>query len=232
MPSPCDPVRDSERADSRRKRLRLIDAARAVVAEKGMDAAAAEIAARAEVGIGTLYRRFGSKEALIKDVLLDGIAEIQAAADEAIADEDPWTGIAKFFATLSEAQRANRGLAEFTADYASAFAQDVSEQSMKLRASIEQLTERAHRARVLRADVSWRDLVVLSLASVQAGECLGVRATEQQGQRTTALLLQGLRAPGAHPLPGHPPIDLLDQPSRQPDPDRPRRPVLNRQSAE
>ncbi|HTF50654.1 MAG TPA: TetR/AcrR family transcriptional regulator [Pseudonocardia sp.] len=208
MSSPV-PAIDGERADSRRKRLRLIDAARAVVAEKGMDAAAAEIAARAEVGVGTLYRRFGSKEALIKDILLDGIAEMRTAAEDSLANPDPWDGLATFFAAFSAAQLANRGLAEFTADHASAFAQDVAEHSLNLRAQIAQLTERAHQAGVLRDDVSWRDLVVLSLASVQAGECLGVRATEQQSKRTSAILLQGLRAPGTDRLPGEPPIDLV-----------------------
>jgi AcrR family transcriptional regulator len=74
-----------ERADSRRKRLRLIEAGRLVVAEKGLDAGAAEIAARAEVGVGTLYRRFGTREAPVKDILTDGIAEIQAVVDRALA---------------------------------------------------------------------------------------------------------------------------------------------------
>jgi AcrR family transcriptional regulator len=46
-----------------------MEAARLVVAEKGLDAGAAEIAARAEVGVGTLYRRFGTKEALVIDIV-------------------------------------------------------------------------------------------------------------------------------------------------------------------
>jgi AcrR family transcriptional regulator len=199
------PAIDGERADSRRKRLRLIDAARAVVAEKGMDAAAAEIAARAEVGVGTLYRRFGFKEALIKDILLDGIAEILTAAEDSLANPNPWDGLATFFAAFSAAQVANRGLAELTADRASAFAQDVAEHSLNLRAQIAQLTGRAHHAGVLRDDVSWRDLVVLSLASVQAGECLGVRATEQQASELPPSCYKDYappaltRCPASHP---------------------------------
>ncbi|MCW2649721.1 MAG: transcriptional regulator, TetR family, partial [Mycobacterium sp.] len=91
--APAETGPPHERADSRRKRLRLIEAARLVVAQKGLDAGAAEIAARAEVGVGTLYRRFGTREALVKDILLDGIAETQAAADRALAAPDPWTGL-------------------------------------------------------------------------------------------------------------------------------------------
>jgi hypothetical protein len=59
-----------ERADSRRKRLRLIEAGRLVVAEKGLDAGAAEIAARAEVGVGTLYRRFRWRVVIVVVVLV------------------------------------------------------------------------------------------------------------------------------------------------------------------
>jgi AcrR family transcriptional regulator len=199
-----------ERADSRRKRLRLIEAARLVVAEKGLEAGAAEIAARAEVGVGTLYRRFGTKEALVKDILMDGIAEIQAAVDRALAAPDPWTGLTLFLTDFSTAQTANRGLHEFTAADPSAFSPELHDDTMKLRHAVTELTERAHRAGVLRKDVTWRDIVVLSLASVDASTCLGVHATDTQPERTAAILLAGLRADdAASPLPGEPPVDLL-----------------------
>jgi hypothetical protein len=80
---------------------------------------------------------------------------------------------------------------------------------MKLRHAVKELTERAHRAGVLRKDVTWRDIVVLSLASVNASTCLGVNATDTQPERTAAILLTGLRAhDSASPLPGEPPVDL------------------------
>ena len=198
-----------ERADSRRKRLRLIEAARLVVAEKGLEAGAAEIAARAEVGVGTLYRRFGTREALVKDILVDGIAEIQAAVDRALAAPNPWTGLTLFLTDFSTAQTANRGLHEFTAADPSAFSPELHDDTMKLRHAVKELTERAHRAGSLRKDVTWRDIVVLSLASVNASTCLGVNATDTQPERTAAILLTGLRAhDNANPLPGEPPVDL------------------------
>jgi AcrR family transcriptional regulator len=198
-----------ERADSRRKRLRLIEAAREAVAIHGLAVTAAEIADRAEVGVGTLYRRFGSKDALVKDILLDAIAEMQTVADASLADPDPWNGLASFLIALSRAQSANRGLAEFTASEASVFSDDVREHSVSLRCAIQDITARAHLAGMLRDDVTWRDIVVLSLASVSAGECLGVRAANDQWQRTVALLLEGLRTPGAQPLPGQSPTDVF-----------------------
>jgi AcrR family transcriptional regulator len=202
--------RPRERADSRRKRLRLIDAARLVVAEKGLNAGAAEIAARAEVGVGTLYRRFGTREALVNDILADGIAEIQAAAENALAASDPWMGLTLFLAEFSRAQTANRGLHEYTAADGKAFSSELHAATRTLRHAVRALTERAHRAGVLRADITWRDIVVLSLASVNASTCLGVEATDTQSERTVAILLAGLRArPDSTPLPGEPPIDLL-----------------------
>lgn len=199
-----------ERADSRRKRLRLIEAARLEVAEKGLGAGAAEIAARAEVGVGTLYRRFGSREALIKDILADGIAEVQVIADRACEASDPWDGLSVFLTQFSEAQAANRGLHEFTAGETLELSDELREDSLKLRQSVQLLTRRAQQAGALRDDVSWRDIVVLSLASVHAGTCLGVRATEAQPARTAAILLAGLRADHATDrLPGSTPVDLL-----------------------
>src|SRR3981189_147601 len=169
-----------EPADWRGKRLRLIEAARLVVAEKGLEAGAAEIAARAEVGVGTLYRRFGTREALVKDILMDGIAEIQAAVDRALAAPDPWTGLTLFLTDSTTAQPAHRGLHEFTAADPSAISPELHADREKLRHAVTELTERAHRAGSLRKDVTWRDIVVLSLASVNASTCLGVNATDTQ----------------------------------------------------
>ena len=81
---------------------------------------------------------------------------------------------------------------------------------MRLRQAIERLTKRAHDAGVLRTDVSWRDITVLSLASAKAHTCLGIEATDTQTDRTSAILLDGLQArTDAQPLPGDPPLDLL-----------------------
>lgn len=199
-----------ERADSRRKRLRLMEAARLVVAEKGLDAGAAEIAARAEVGVGTLYRRFGTKEALVKDIVKEGTADLQAAAERALATTDAWEGFAEFLHDFSRAQTVNRGVQEYIGGESWAAAPELRADIMRLRQAIEQITKRAHDAGVLRTDVSWRDITVLSLASANAHACLGIEATDAQTDRTTAILLTGLRAStDAQPLPGDPPHDLL-----------------------
>jgi len=62
----------------------------------GWSVSAADIASRAEVGVGTLYRRFGTKEALIIDVVVDSFEELQVELDVAVADEDAWRGFVAF----------------------------------------------------------------------------------------------------------------------------------------
>ncbi|MFJ6696513.1 TetR/AcrR family transcriptional regulator [Streptomyces sp. NPDC091272] len=201
------PPSPAERADSRRKRLRLLKAARQIVAAKGLEAGAHEIATLAEVGVGTLYRRFGTREALIQDIVAAAVAELRAAVDHALDTPDPWEGLALFLTELTRAQTLNRGICELAAQTTS-LEPERSASRLWLREAAQQLTERAQRAGVLRGDVTWRDIVVLTRASVST-DCLDLRAADTQWQRTVALLLDGLRAPGTRPLPGEAPHDLL-----------------------
>ena len=190
-----------ERADSRRKRLRLIEAARAAIAEHGLEASTTDITERAEVGVGTLYRRFGSKEALVADVLIDGLAEIESWADAALDDPDPWAGLSGFLFAFTEAQLANLGLAEFTSGNAHELPPQVAERGAVLAIAIDRLVRRAQEQGTLRADVTWRDVVLISLAPVGGTECLGATTGENQWRRTIAIALDGLRAPAASTLP-------------------------------
>jgi AcrR family transcriptional regulator len=76
------------RADARRNRAQVLTAARQVVLERGPNAPLEEIARVAGVGIGTLYRRFGDREGLLKAVVLDALEQAKAAADSALADHE------------------------------------------------------------------------------------------------------------------------------------------------
>jgi len=192
-----------ERADSRRKRLRLIEAARAAIAEHGLDASTTDITERAEVGVGTLYRRFGSKEALIADVLVDGVVEIQTWADAALSDDDAWRGLSCFLYAYTEAQLKNLGLAEFTSGTGTKhnLPPQVAEAGSVLAGAIDRLVQRAQEQGVLRDDVTWRDIVLVSISPSGGVECLGATQGEQQWRRTIAIALDGLRGPAASTLP-------------------------------
>ncbi|MGB7509016.1 MAG: TetR/AcrR family transcriptional regulator [Mycobacterium sp.] len=188
-----------QRSDSRRNRVRLVSAARKLVAEKGMDVTAADIAAQADVGVATLYRRFGSKDALIRDILVDGIDEVESVADAALMESDAWQGFCTFFSFFSHTQVVNQGIAEYLSTAAAISAQEEAEYHGQLLSKLQEIVRRAHESGALRPDVTWRDVVLLSRASVAAGHCLGVDAPDDQWQRTCAFIIEGLRA--THPSP-------------------------------
>ena len=86
-------VEPVERADARANRRRLLDAAQKVFRERGLDAEMKEIAERAGLGVGTIYRNFPTKDDLIAAIIGGVIAEIQAANDAAVAAGDPIEGV-------------------------------------------------------------------------------------------------------------------------------------------
>jgi AcrR family transcriptional regulator len=82
-----------ERADARRNRERVVAAAEAVFAEQGPDASLEEIARRAEVGIGTLYRHFPTRQALLEAVFRDSVVALCDQADALIGDATPYDAL-------------------------------------------------------------------------------------------------------------------------------------------
>lgn len=167
-----------------------------------MDVTAADIAAHADVGVATLYRRFGSKDSLIRDILVDGINEVESVADTALAESDAWQGFCTFFSFFSYTQVANQGIAEYLSTAAAISAQEQAQYHGVLLSKLQEIVRRAHESGALRPDVTWRDIVLLSRASVAAGHCLGVDAPAEQWQRTCAIIIEGLRATHPSPLPG------------------------------
>ena len=74
-----------------------------------------EIAQRAGVGMGTLYRRFPTKHDLVQAVIEESLGAFVAAAEEALAERDPWTGFTRFVERVLELQTENRALREVLA---------------------------------------------------------------------------------------------------------------------
>src|SRR4051812_6619560 len=100
------------RADAERNRKRILAAAAELFAERGLDVAIDEIAAKAEVGIGTVYRRFPDREALVDALFEDKIHEIEAIALEALRVSDPWDAFERFMRGVSTLHARDRGLKE------------------------------------------------------------------------------------------------------------------------
>src|SRR5262249_42662504 len=92
------------RRDAERNRLRILDAARELCAERGLEVTLDDVAHRAGVGVGTVYRRFPDKEQLIDALFEERLVEFSAIGEEALAAEDPLEGLGSFLERMIELQ--------------------------------------------------------------------------------------------------------------------------------
>jgi AcrR family transcriptional regulator len=100
------------RADAQRNLDRVLGAATQCFAEHGVDATVDEVARRAGVGHGTVFRRFPTKEALLDAVLAKELDRMVLLARAALAEDDAWEGFARFFRGAAEGYARNRALIE------------------------------------------------------------------------------------------------------------------------
>jgi len=185
-------------AEASRNDARVLEAARAVLtADPG--ASMADIARRAGVGIGTLYRRYPSKEALVLHLCQDGMERLEVVARAALEREgDPWETFAAF---MRDALGAGAGA--LGAALAGTFTptRELLTTAGRLHRTVAAVIARAHEEGALRDDVTQEDvnLVLEQLRAVRLGD---ERRTAALQRRYLALALQALRAPAAAPLPG------------------------------
>ena len=100
------------RSDAERNRQRVLAAARELFAARGLEASLNDVAHHANVGVGTVYRRFATKEELVEAIFEDGIDQIAALAESALQQDDSWTGFVWFVEQLCELTATDRGLRE------------------------------------------------------------------------------------------------------------------------
>jgi AcrR family transcriptional regulator len=197
------PERPGLRADAARNRDAIIAAARAVFAEHGLGAPLDEIARRASVGNATLYRRFPTREELVQSALLGPMAEYLAAAEEALADPDPWAGFRDYLLRLCQLQARDRGMADLLVTTVRTPSGELEQLRGTAFELTRQLIERAQEAGELRADFRHQDLPLLLMANaglVQRTQS----AAPDSWRRVAAFLLDGLQARAATPAPPPP----------------------------
>jgi AcrR family transcriptional regulator len=189
------------RRDAQRNRDRILAATRAAFQERGLDVGVDEIARRAGVGMGTLYRHFPTKDALVDAIVDARFAELIEAAELALEASDAWEGFAAFLVAAVELQAADRGFKDALA----ARGRDeprVKAARRKLHAVLARLVERGRAEGALRADLAPEDVTVLLWAT--AG-IVGRTAEVGQPLRFLAMHLDGLRpAAATTPLPAEP----------------------------
>jgi AcrR family transcriptional regulator len=199
------------RADAARNRAAIVAVARDVFAEHGLEAPLEAIAARAGVGIATLYRRFPTREKLVAAALVEKVAEYAEAARQALATPDPWDGFAGFVERICELQAGDRGLSDLLSMTLSA-----DEQVEELRRTANELLitviDRAKAAGTLREDFVGEDLVLLLIATSAVMHVTRADAPEAW-RRFVALALDSFSSLGSPSQPeSTPPRPTLPRP--------------------
>jgi AcrR family transcriptional regulator len=190
------------RADAARNRAAIVETAREVFAEQGLDAPLDEIAHRAGTGNATLYRRFPTRGDLVSAVFAERMTEHLAAVQAGLADPDPWTGFASYVQAAAAMQARDRGIADLvTMDVPSA--PDIERLRSKAFDGLVCLVERARSAGALRADFATQDVVVLLMANAGLVERAHGIAAEASA-RLIHVLLDGFRSTAATPGPAAP----------------------------
>jgi AcrR family transcriptional regulator len=187
------------RADARRNRERVIAAARAVFGEQGREAQMDDVARRAGVGVGTVYRHFPTKQALLGALIVDAFDRVAAEARRGLEDPDPWQGLTHLLWFAAENLAADRALSEAMASDVEYPAGATAGQA-SLVASVEELMRRAQAAGQLRPDAIVDDIPML-MCGVGMGTIKDHRCADAW-RRHLQIVIDGLRASSASgPLP-------------------------------
>lgn len=176
------------RADARRNRELVLAAARETFAAEGLDAQVDQIATRAGVGVGTVYRHFPTKEALLEAVALGGYEQICQIARESLELDDSWEAFSQFMWRGARLHRDDRAQCEINSTRPEVMRR-VAGDKHELLALVGDLIDRGHRDGVLRADLSAEDMPLIwcTLGAAQQ------HSSGSEWERYLDVVLDGLR---------------------------------------
>jgi AcrR family transcriptional regulator len=197
LPRPAEQLR----ADARQNRARLISAATAAFAEKGADAPLEDIARRAGVGIGTLYRHFPNRLDLQAAVFRTQVHDVCEQGDALVRTDPPEQALAAWVRVLAGYLITKRGLSRALIDAVGVESELITSCWITMRETTERLLQSAQRAGAIRSDVTGMDVMRLvhgvAVSSEKDPDRIGL---------LLSIMLDGLAArPGAYPagsLPG------------------------------
>ncbi|AQT81339.1 TetR family transcriptional regulator [Mycolicibacterium litorale] len=188
------------RKDAQRNRQRIIDAARDLFAQKGLEPNLNDVAHHAGVGVGTVYRRFATKEELLEAIFEDGLKQLTCYAETGLQHEDSWEGFVWFVEQMCQVTASDRGLREvaFSKCYAGARVNAAQE---SLVPTLTALVERAQADGHLRPGLAAADMPLIGLLAGTVSEFAG-GVDSGLWRRYVALLIEGMRRrPGQPELP-------------------------------
>jgi AcrR family transcriptional regulator len=179
------------RRDAERNRQRILAAAAQVLSERGLDATLDEVARAAGVGVGTVYRRFPDKEALVDELFRDRVDALVATAEQALAEPDPWQALVSFLESAIELMAGNAGLRQLLM-FSTYGKQRVAYARSRMQPVVSKLVERAQVSGDLRPDFAAPDvkMIVFMLTSVAE---YAAASRPELWRRYLALLIDGLR---------------------------------------
>jgi AcrR family transcriptional regulator len=186
------------RVDARRNREAVFAAAKELFADQGLDAQMPDVARAANVGVGTVYRHFPTKDDLIAAMAAERFERFAEKARESLEMDDAWEGIAEFIRFAAQVQADDRGICDVMAERRELMGQ--AAQAAGLPELSEKLVKRAQRAGQLRRDLQWEDIPMIacglgSITQQTMGPATG------RWPRLLEIILDGLRAPGSGKLP-------------------------------
>jgi AcrR family transcriptional regulator len=184
------------RADAQRNRDALLEAASAAFTERGTDTSLEDVARRAGVGIGTLYRHFPTREALVEAAYRRGVEAMCDGADQLLATQRPAVALELWLTTFVGYVATKRGLASTLKQAADGNAELFAHVHNRLRATMAMLVEAAAASGEIRADVTPADLL-----RAIGGVCMVSDQPDwqEQARRLVALLMDGLRYGAPNP---------------------------------
>jgi AcrR family transcriptional regulator len=159
--------------------------------ERGLQATLDDVARRAGVGVGTVYRRFPGKEALVEALFADRVDALAGVADRALAHSDPWAGMVYFQEQAGELLAANRGLRQML--MFAVYGRDrIGDVRARMQPVVSSLVERAQAAGAVRTDLRPTDMPMVAFMLSAVAEYAG-HLRPDLWRRYLALFLDGLR---------------------------------------
>ena len=185
----ADPTLDKPlRADARRNRERLLEAALALFVESGPEVALEAVAKRAGVGIGTLYRHFPTREALVEAAYRTEVAHLCEAAEELRRDRPPDEALAAFMDRFVDYAATKRGMKPMLMAVAESGSAVFADTRQQIVGAVAMLVDAAIAAGAIRSDVDAEDVLRAMgvVWSLPAGQ-------EEQARRVLGIVMDGLR---------------------------------------
>jgi AcrR family transcriptional regulator len=187
------------RRDAERNRQRILRAATEVFTERGLQATLDDVAHRAGVGVGTVYRRFPDKEALVEALFTERLDTMAGYAEDALAEPDPWTGLVDFLGRAGSLLAGDRGLRQILM-FATYGRGRVDQARARMLPVVTSMLQRAQQAGAVRADLSPTDIPLIEFMCGAAAEYAG-QVRPDLWCRYLALFIDALRPGAATALP-------------------------------